>query len=171
MVSRAAFRYSNAFTGTGSDLSATEASHLAISEALGRLAAISSWDGELPVATISTFIPGTELVLIRHDAGVGEVVILARRTRAGRAYGRAAGRTVVEAARNAAIELARAEFALTSHHATGAMVVSANFHDRRILWIAGEAGAAAIQRRMASRPEQPAPAWQTTFDGEIPGPS
>lgn len=167
----AAIQHSNAFAGPGSDLPVAVVCHMASSEALERFAAITPWDGELPVAQISTFIPGTELVLIHHNVGVGEVVILARRTPAGRAYGRAAGRTVAEAARNAAIELAQAEFALTSHCVTGAIAVSASFSEHRVLWLVSEADAKAFQRRGVSRPDKPLSGWQTRSDREIPGSS
>jgi len=147
-----------------------QAQGLARIEALERFAVIAWWDGRLPADKISAPIPGAELVRIHHDAGTGEVVLIARQTRAGCAFGHAAGRTVAEAVRKAAIELARAEFVLASHRAKGAIVTPANFLERRVLWFASDRGAEAFHRRVASRPDKPAPSWRTVFDGEIPGP-
>jgi hypothetical protein len=147
-----------------------QAQTLARMEALERYAVVSWWDGRLPAEKTGSPYPGVDLIRIHHNAGAGEVVILVRRTRAGYAYGHAAGNTIGDAVRKAAIEVARAEYVLTAHRAKGAIVKPADFFERRVLWFAGEIGAEAFQRRVHSRPTKSVKAWRPVFDGEIPGP-
>ena len=147
-----------------------QAQNLARAEALERHTLVSWWDGRLPAARIAVPMAGVEAVRIHHDAGPGEVVILFRRTRAGYAYGHAAGPTVAAAVAKAAIKLALAEHVLVVHRAKGSLVVPANFLERRALFFAGEEGAELFGRRLLARPSKPAWAWRTLFDGEIPGP-
>jgi ribosomal protein S12 methylthiotransferase accessory factor YcaO len=147
-----------------------QAQNLARMEALERFAIISWWDGRLPAERISSPIPGVELIRIHHDAGPGEVVIMVRHTRAGQAYGHAAGPNVAEAVRKAMIELARAEYVLTTHRAKGSIVAPADFFERRVLWFAGDEGAEAFRRRLHSRPDKATAEWKPVFDDEIPGP-
>jgi hypothetical protein len=139
-------------------------------EALERFALIAWWDGRLPAERMGSPFPGVDLVRIHHNAGEGEVVILVQRSRAGVAYGHAAGRTVRSAACKAAVELARADFVLVAHRAKGALVQAANFFERRALFFSTDEGYAAFERRLATPPDRAAPSWVTAFDGEIPGP-
>lgn len=147
-----------------------QAQSLARAEALDRHTVVSWWEGRLPVVRIAVPIPGVEAVRIHHDAGPGEVVLLFRRTRAGYAYGHAAGMSVAEALAKAAIKLALAEHVLVVHRAKGSLVTPANFLERRVLFFASEEGAELFGRRLLGRQcKSPLP-WRTSFDGEIPGP-
>lgn len=139
-------------------------------EALERYALISWWDGRFQAAKVASPFPGIDVVRIDHNAGHGEVVILVQRSRAGVAYGHAAGRTVTSAALKAAVELARADFVIASHRAKGALVQAANYLERRALHFATETGHEQFLRRLHARPSRPAPRWNPVFDGEIPGP-
>ena len=147
-----------------------QARRLAWLEALERHALVSWWDGRLPAERIATPFPGVEAVRIHHDAGPGEVIILFRRTRAGYAYGHAAGPTLALATRKAAIQMACAEHVLVAHRAKGSLGAPANFLERRALFFAGEEGAELFGRRLLARQSKPARPWRTLFDGEIPGP-
>ncbi|MBP6507181.1 MAG: hypothetical protein KA257_06415 [Opitutaceae bacterium] len=139
-------------------------------EALERFALIAWWDGRLPAQKMGSPFPGVDLVRIHHNAGEGEVVILVQRSRAGVAYGHAAGRTVRSAACKAAVELARSDFVIAAHRAKGALVQAANFLERRALYFSTDEGHEDFRRRLQTRPDKPAPRWESVFDGEIPGP-
>lgn len=139
-------------------------------EALERYALISWWDGRFAAETVTSPFPGIEVVRIQHNAGRGEVVILVQRSRAGVAYGHAAGGTLTSATFKAAVELARADFVITAHRAKGALVQAANYFERRALHFSTDAGHDQFLARLRSRPERPAPKWQPVFDGEIEGP-
>lgn len=147
-----------------------QAAQRARMEALERFAVISWWDGRLPAQKMSSPFPGVDLVRIRHNTGAGEVVILVKRSRAGVAYGHAAGRTVRSAALKAAVELARSDFVLAAHRAKGALVEAANFLERRALYFSTDEGYEDFHRRLLTRPNKPAPRWEPAFDGEIRGP-
>lgn len=143
---------------------------LARTDALERHTVVSWWDGRLPAERAVAPFPGVEAVRLHHNAGPGEVIILFRRTRAGYAYGYAAGPTLVAAVHKAAIKLAQAEHVLVAHRAKGALVSPANFFERRVLFFAGEEGAELFGRRLLARQSKPPRPWCTLFDGEIPGP-
>lgn len=146
------------------------AQNLAELEAIERHSVIAWWDGCLPAEQGRSPFPGVDLIRIHHDAGDAEVVILVQRTRAGQAYGRAAGRTLRDAIAHAAVQLARAEFLLTTHRAKGALVTPAGFLERRALFFAGPEGAELFERRLGTAPHRSAPTWRPAFNGEIPGP-
>jgi hypothetical protein len=139
-------------------------------EALERFALIAWWDGRLPAQKMGSPYPGVDLVRIHHNAGEGEVVILVQRSRAGVAYGHAAGRTVRSAACKAAVELARSDFVIAAHRAKGALVQAANFLEKRALYFSTDEGYETFKRRLMTRPNQAMPRWEPVFDGEIPGP-
>jgi len=147
-----------------------EAAKRARMEALERYALISWWDGRFSAEKMASPFPGIDLVRIHHNAGHGEVVILVQRSRAGVAYGHAAGGTVTSAAFKAAVELARADFVIAAHRAKGAVVQVANFLERRALHFSTEQGYEQFLARLHSRPNRPAPRWNPVYDGEIPGP-
>ena len=147
-----------------------QAQGLARAEALACHTLVSWWDGRLPAERFVAPFPGVEAVRIHHNAGPGEVVLLFRRTRAGYAYGHAAGATVAAATCKAAIKLALAEHVLVVHRAKGALGTPANFLERRVLFFAGEEGAELFGRRLLARQSKPALPWRPLFDGEIPGP-
>jgi hypothetical protein len=148
----------------------SQAARRARLEALERYALISWWDGRLPAEKTGSPFPGVELVRIHHNAGEGEVVILVQRSRAGVAYGHAAGRTVRSAAYKAAVELARSAFVISAHRAKGALVQAANFLEQRALFFSTDEGYEDFQRHLRARPHQAVPKWAPAFDGEIPGP-
>ncbi len=148
----------------------SQAARRARMEALERFALIAWWDGRLPAQKMGSPYPGVDLVRIHHNAGEGEVVILVQRSRAGVAYGHAAGRTVRSAACKAAVELARSDFVIAAHRAKGALVQAANFLERRALYFSTEEGYEDFRRRLQTRPDKAAPRWESAFDGEIPGP-
>ncbi len=147
-----------------------QAARRARHEALERYALIAWWDGRLPAEKMGSPFPGVDLVRIHHNAGEGEVVILVQRSRAGVAYGHAAGRTVRSAAYRASIELARTAFVIASHRAKGALVQAANFLEKRALYFSTDEGYEDFQRHLQTRPHQMMPQWKSVFDGEIPGP-
>jgi len=148
----------------------SQAARRARMEALERFALIAWWDGRLPAQKMGSPFPGVDLVRIHHNAGEGEVVILVQRSRAGVAYGHAAGRTVRSAACKAAVELARSDFVIAAHRAKGALVQAANFLERRALYFSTDQGYEDFRRRLMTRPDKAAPRWAPAFDGEIPGP-
>lgn len=139
-------------------------------EAIERYALISWWDGRLPAEMIASPFPGVSLVRIHHNAGPGEVVILVQRTRAGVAYGHAAGRTVAIATAKATAELARADFVIAAHRAKGAIVQAANYLERRALHFSSDEGYEEFLARVHSKPTRPPPEWKVLYDGEIKGP-
>ncbi|GAB1489005.1 hypothetical protein MASR2M8_14560 [Opitutaceae bacterium] len=147
-----------------------QAARRARMEALERYALISWWDGRFAAERVASPFPGVDVIRIHHNAGCGEVVILAQKSRAGVAYGHAAGSTLTSATFKAAVELARADFVISAHRAKGAIVQAANYLERRALHFSTEIGYDQFQARLRSRPNRPAPVWRPVYDGEIMGP-
>jgi len=140
-------------------------------EALERWALIGWWAGHLPAELgAAPGYPRVGMVRIRHRQP-GEVVVLYHKAASGVvSYGHAAGATLGSAADRAMGELARAEFVLARHRAKGALATVSNYFERRVVHFSTEAGFAEFNERLRKKPDRPAPAWRTIFDGEIQGP-
>lgn len=99
------------------------------------------------------------MVVLFHKSAAGHV-----------SYGHAGGINLVAATSRAAVELTRAEFALTRHRARGALVSITNCFEQRCLYFSSREGHSEFLQRVFASPDKPAPVWRTIFDGEIAGP-
>jgi hypothetical protein len=140
-------------------------------EALERWALIGWWSGCFNASALS--IPGfegVEAVRIQHGRPE-EVIILFRKAETGSvSYGHAAGRTVMDAAMRAAVELSRTEFVLARHRAKGVLGTVSNFMERRAIHFSSNEGFTEFRDRLNRKADKPAPLWRTIYDGEVPGP-
>ncbi|MDD3180556.1 MAG: hypothetical protein PHQ04_09415 [Opitutaceae bacterium] len=140
-------------------------------EALERWALVSWWSGHLNASVVGDALFGMTAVRLEHNAGIGEVAILFRRSAAGHvSYGYSAGSSFRTAVARAAVELARNEFVVSFYKLRNAALEVPNAFERRCLYFAGEEGHGEFLRRVFDRKPRRQAAWSVLFDGEIIGP-
>jgi hypothetical protein len=140
-------------------------------EALERWALVSWWSGHMRASVVGDAMLGVTALRLEHNAGIGEVAILFRRSAAGHvSYGYSAGTTFRSAAARAAVELARNEFVVGYYKLRSVVRDVPNCFERRCLYFAGEEGHAEFLRRVFDRKPHREAAWSVLFDGELPGP-
>jgi ribosomal protein S12 methylthiotransferase accessory factor YcaO len=140
-------------------------------EALERWALVSWWSGHMRASVVGDALLGVTALRLEHNAKIGEVAILFRRSAAGHvSYGYSAGTTFRSAAARAAVELARNEFVVGYYKLRSVVRDVPNCFERRCLYFAGEEGHAEFLRRVFDRKPQRETAWSVLFDGELRGP-
>jgi hypothetical protein len=143
-------------------------------EATERHAIISWWIGAANAEVHTSPWAGVDLVEIESPTpGVKVALLHATAGQQMHAYGHAAGRTLEDAAKRAAIELVRAQYVIgryeRRHTESPPSASEAGLFERRCLYFAGAEGHAQFQERLQRRKARSC-ATRVLFDGEIPGP-
>lgn len=152
-------------------LTGRQARRRARMEALERFAIVSWWDGRIACSFVTSPVPDVNVLRLHHTADFGEVVIVFRTAPTGHvSYGHAAGKTLDQAIDRAVVELARTDFVLAYRKLRREASEVSDFCERRCIYFSSPEGHREFLDRVFRRPEKPAPAWNTVYDGEIHGP-